>query len=351
MKNLIVKIILIVRAIAALIRKERKSPVEVGLMRSLGLWVQGFLRESYVIYDFDHNDRRDYLNDYVRLARIPICLRRKDSYLDNKLLFSAMARANVRVTLDYALIMNGSLIPLSNDPSIGDFESFERFCEKRSRFVLKPTDGGGGENVVIVENRGDHYLANGKRASSAELKMLVKNSKHGLLSDYVQQADYAKTIFPDTLNTVRMVTMIDPVNEEAFIATAIHRFGRKSSFPVDNWTNGGLSVSIDLETGVLGRAASYPRSGKLEWFDHHPDSGAAITGQQIPGWADIKREILSFAEKVKFLLYIGWDIAVVNDGFVIIEGNSNTDVNLLQLHGPLLRNQRVRDFYRHYKVI
>ena len=44
-------------------------------------------------------------------------------------------------------------------------------------------------------------------------------------------------------------------------------------------------------------------------------------------------------------------MVVTDDGFRILEGNQYTDVNLLQIHGPLLADPRVAAFYRRHRVI
>ena len=51
------------------------------------------------------------------------------------------------------------------------------------------------------------------------------------------------------------------------------------------------------------------------------------------------------------LKYIGWDVVITKKGLYIIEANNSTDVELLQVHKPLLINERVRNFYKYYKII
>jgi cell division septal protein FtsQ len=44
---------------------------------------------------------------------------------------------------------------------------------------------------------------------------------------------------------------------------------------------------------------------------------------------------------------VGWDVLVDATGeSVILEANRNSDVNLLQVHGGLLAEPRIRQFYQ-----
>ena len=82
----------------------------------------------------------------------------------------------------------------------------------------------------------------------------------------------------------------------------------------------------------------------------HPDSGAKIKGAVIPGWQDIKKEILALANKVSFMHFIAWDILVTEEGICIIEANTSSGVNIIQLWGGQ-RNKELGDFYRYHKAI
>jgi hypothetical protein len=183
-----------------------------------------------------------------------------------------------------------------------------------------------------------------------ELWARVEGLEDYIATTFVSQAAYAAAIAPGSTNTIRLLTIVDADGAPA-IATAVHRFGTARSWPVDNWTQGGLSVAIDLVTGRLGRGAVYPRTGELAWETHHPETGAAIEGMVVPGWAEVRAGILALAERLPFLPYVGWDVIVTDGGYTVLEGNHYSDVNLLQVHGPLLREPRVREFYRRQGVL
>ena len=71
----------------------------------------------------------------------------------------------------------------------------------------------------------------------------------------------------------------------------------------------------------------------------------------IPGWETLTRSLLQLASRLVSVPYIGWDICVIRDGFVVIEGNNRPDVNLMQIHRPLLLDARVQRFYKDRGVI
>jgi hypothetical protein len=72
----------------------------------------------------------------------------------------------------------------------------------------------------------------------------------------------------------------------------------------------------------------------------------------LPGWDRIRETVLRAAATMPCNRMAGWDVLVDADGVpVIIEGNGNSDVNLLQVHGGLLADPRVRRFYAAFGAV
>lgn len=59
----------------------------------------------------------------------------------------------------------------------------------------------------------------------------------------------------------------------------------------------------------------------------------------------------SRSTKLPFLPYVGWDIIVTDDGYRVLEGKAFSDVNVLQIHTPLLRDPRVHSFYKAHGIV
>lgn len=169
----------------------------------------------------------------------------------------------------------------------------------------------------------------------------------------MEEAEYARAIYPASTNTVRVLTMVDPDTNDAFPATALHRFGTSRSRPIDNLHAGGLSAPVDLDTGELGPAVLFPVKGRRrrDIVETHPDSGMPITGVSIPRWAAVLGQILSVATAVGDRLpYVGWDVVVTDDGSTIIEGNGRTGFGV-QVHGPVFDQPGILRFLAHHRVV
>src|SRR5699024_7586738 len=153
-------------------------------------------------------------------------------------------------------------------------------------------------------------------------------------------------INPNSLNTLRILTMIDATTKEPFIAKAVQRFGTLQSDFVDNFSAGGIAVDTDIESGVYKKGAIRNNQNQIDYLSQHPDTAVVFEGEQIKNWQEIKNIVLEMSQELPQLKYLGWDVIPFNEGFKILEANRNSDVNLFQLFGGLLRDDRIKKFYR-----
>lgn len=316
------------------------------------LWSRGFLAESRVLYNLGAHPAGDYLSDFARLQ----CKRINGSYsilLNDKLLFERVFGPRLGVPENLALARGGSLRSIS--PSLGLNRPVglgELLSRSPDGFVCKPVSGGGGEGIVVVR-RGDggSLRRNGQEIEAARFEEDLGRLDRYVLVAFVRQSAWSSRLNPSTTNTVRVLTMLDPDTEEPFIARCVQRIGVRRSAPVDNWSQGGLSARVDPDTGRLGPGATYPIDGVVRWHDTHPETGAAIAGETIPHWASIRAALLDAVRLFPMLRYVGWDVIPTDEGFSVIEGNFRSDVNLLQIHGGLLADPRVRRFYEAHGIV
>lgn len=138
------------------------------------------------------------------------------------------------------------------------------------------------------------------------------------------------------LATVRVLTCRD-LQGRFEVTNAVFRTSANPKSAVDNIHAGGIAAPVDLATGRLGPASDLGRGPKFAWHDAHPVTGAPITGRVLPFWPETMalatRAHAAFAQWA----VIGWDIAILDEGPLLIEANKGPDVDLIQRpsRGPI----------------
>jgi len=335
-----------------LAKKEARSPVPIALRDRFDMWRRGFLGESLIIYELDRNDPGAYVTDFERHVRTPDLNGRYRLVLQDKLLFARMLKnLGSQVVPAFGVIERGRM-RFTGGAAQDAAEYLIELLREHPRLVLKPLAGGGGEEIRFLRADGPQIVLNEQPISGKDLEQLTRSMKGDLVTRQIEQRAEIAALYPRTVNTLRMLTMWDEDLGEPFVAAAVLRIGRRECYPVDNWTRGGLTADVDIETGRLGRAVSHPGpTGRLVWHSHHPETAAAIEGFVLPGWNEIRARMMEICRGVPFLIYVGWDLILTGDGFRILEGNHYPDLNLMQVHRPLLREPRIVRFYEAHGVV
>ena len=104
----------------------------------------------------------------------------------------------------------------------------------------------------------------------------------------------------------------------------------------DNLNRGGIAATVDLASGELGQAQSFIVSEVMRGFayDRHPGTGGQIAGIRLPRWDDVIELGLRAHTHFGGFHSIGWDIAITDEGPVLIEGNHDWGVRFSQYQGP-----------------
>jgi hypothetical protein len=313
----------------------------VPLRRQLAAWRHGFYAETSRWYDFETYGFDAYVSDYARAGTLASINENRHILDDKVMTYLYLSHMGLPTPTLHGFIREGEIVWLGGqDPPPGGLDGL---LERRGKLVVKSRAGSGGSEFVLLHREAGTTYANG-RAVEDPRQALGRGSL--VISDFVEQHDRLAAIYPNTTNTMRLLTFTDVDTGEPFVAAATHRFGTKRSEPVDNVAAGGLSGGIDLETGVLRRVMYQQRasdgSTQDRWIEDHPDSGARITGTKIPHWQSVLDGALRAAAALPGSPCIGWDAVVTRDGFCIIEGNNRADVNMQIQVGPLLLDDRVR---------
>jgi hypothetical protein len=272
--------------------------------------------------------------------------------LDNKWLFYLhYQQFGLPVAEVYGIYEPGSGVSRTGEP-LGSATDLWRWLqrERPSTLVAKPLGGimgkrllilnelhYDGERIRVVTNTGEaldfedlmtvldrppkvkYYMSGGYELNLSGYLVQAKLEQHAVL----------RRLAPWTTNTVRVVTFLD-ARQEVEIQCTIARLGRQGNV-ADNWDRGGISVAVDTATGVMGAGVLKPKYGG-QWLEEHPDSGERFTGVQVPYWEEVLELCRRAAAVTPKVRSIGWDVAVTAEGPVLIEGNPDWDLPMVQVH-------------------
>jgi len=328
----------------------RKFYRPIGIKNIIWCFTHGFFPKHFVLFDFWKNDPSPYISDYEENFRISR-INKATALINNKLQFTEIVKSAVPMPDIKGIVESGMFVGYGNSSCAG-IDDLLQYIQSSKGVVLKPIDGDGGVGIFLLKYSNDQYWWNQSAITEQQVRDKIAGLNYYFISDLVEQHAYCTALYPHSVNTIRILTFLDPALHKPFIAVAAHRIGNNVSRPVDNCAKGGLTAAIDLETGKLSRAVrTYFEGERPTWYAQHPDSGTQIEGFVIPGWELIKRKTLELAQSFSFLPSIGWDIVVLPDGSItVLEANSGADLKLHQVHQPLLTDERVREFYQHYGI-
>ena len=116
---------------------------------------------------------------------------------------------------------------------------------------------------------------------------------------------------------------------------AIHarRVGNSEVDSFSHGASGNLLAGVDVDSGRLitaigSRSKSWPT---MRDVSAHPASGASIVGVELPFWPEVLELVKRAHVSITDLHTVGWDVAVLENGPVIVEANWRYDIDLIQV--------------------
>jgi len=194
-----------------------------------------------------------------------------------------------------------------------------------SMFFVKPDRGMGGKGIFTIKKKGNVFILPGNEELDQKTFNSIVRGRDFLVQEAISQKSDISAIYPSSVNTLRVITQYSDSGYR--IAAVVMRIGRNGSY-VDNSAQGGISVNIDTESGRFAGYAFTEHS--TESFDRHPGTGFIFGGYTLSNWEKIKNEILANASKAPELPEVAWDVAVQENGIVVIELNLNYGIDHLQ---------------------
>lgn len=187
---------------------------------------------------------------------------------------------------------------------------FTKFVNTYPKCIIKSLKEAGGNGIRIFD------VSKYQGGESMYDEVWKEFPGGAIMEELIQQHEALASFHPESVNTIRLTT-IKYDNKIDIIRRPFIRFGQGNSV-VDNGSKGGLIASIDFSSGII--TSVMDEMGKSYLI--HPDSKKTIVGFRIPYWEEAKSFAIELMKVVPESRYVGWDLALTEKGWIMVEGNS-----------------------------
>lgn len=252
----------------------------------------------FEMYNLNHDERKTIITRGVNNEILKKYNDLSKSYIfEDKALFNKL----------YNKYLNRNWIYLKDN-----LDEFKEYLKGKKEIIVKPLSLSCGKGVekIKVSDYKEEELYN----------YLIKTERY-LVEDVAKQHKTISKVYPESVNTVRIVTL----NKK--VVAAFIRFGNLGNV-VDNFNHDGMVTTINIDTGII----EYPALDKKEnIYEVHPYTNEKIVGLKIPMWDKVKELCIEACNVTPEIGYIGWDVCVGEEKPCLIEGNDFPGHDLYQL--------------------
>lgn len=201
---------------------------------------------------------------------------------------------------------------------------------KHKSFVVKPSQGSGGDGIVVIADVTDegYRKASGAILEPGDLQYQIYNILGGMFSlggqTDVAIVEYAVQFDPVFAEIAYQgVPDIRVIVYHGVPAMAMLRLPTRASDGKANLHKGGVGVGIDLSTGKTLTSIQNNR-----YIENHPETGHPLRDRQIPHWQTILEMATKLGDKTEFG-YLGVDILLDQEkGPLLLEINARPGISI-----------------------
>lgn len=233
-----------------------------------------------------------------------------------------------------------------------EVKNFASIVAKQFSFVVKPAEGSGGDGILVVTGRSERKrdtfrLSSGVLMSEGEIQHHISNIVGGQYSLSGQRdkalIEYCVHFDPTFAEvSYQGVPDIRVIVYRGYPAIAMVRLPTRASDGKANLHQGAVGAGVNLATGTT---LAGVLNDKL--VEDHPDTGAMVSGLQIPHW-DFILETSARGYEVSGLGYLGVDMVIDADlGPLILEMNARPGlaIQIANREGIANRIRRIEEIY------
>ncbi len=258
-----------------------------------------FSASEYFMYDFAHKNRSQ-----------------QSTFLTEKATYEMFYQFNDDKSLDYNTRDKWKVYRQLNKyyrreiccvTDVGQRQAFFSMLKEKQRLFCKPLCGSLGEKVRII--KADDFMN-----AEAFFELLQYYSPEGFLAEeIIEQTEFMKRLNPTSINTLRIMS----IRMDNRICMYFEmRIGEMFSI-ADNLGLRSLICGINPNDGTIISAYNKNRTS----FVSHPHTRAKIVGEKIPRFFEAVELAKELAGYYPGFRYLSWDLALTDEGWVIVELN------------------------------
>ena len=183
-------------------------------------------------------------------------------------------------------------------------DEFKKFISNKKEIIVKPLDGEGGHGIEKI-------TVDIKKYKDLYDKLILNNQT--LVEEVIIQDNIMNKIYDKSVNTLRMFTFVK--DGKAYFLQAVLKFGNGGV--CDNFSSGGMYTFVNDDGTVIAPAIDQEDN----YFEKHPITNQQIIGFEVPKFNEAVKLVKDAALVLPEVSYVGWDVAIGENGPVLVEGN------------------------------
>jgi len=186
-----------------------------------------------------------------------------------------------------------------------NYSDFEKFLKDNKSIIVKPIDDEGGNGV-------EKFVYSDDLDCKELYNKLISNGQL-LIEECIKQHEDMNVLYEKSVNTMRMFTFYK--NGKSYFLQAVLKIGNGGV--VDNFSSGGMYTYVSDAGDVYVEAID--KNDNI--YHTHPISNHKIVGFKVPMFKEAVELVKESAKVIPEVAYVGWDVAISENGPVIVEGN------------------------------
>lgn len=242
----------------------------------------------------------------------------KDKFYSNSILIGN----GIPAASHFGFISNGKLI------GFGGFErELDSLLKSDELFFLKRVTLEAGKGIYFCKPEGQVIWINNSSYTMEQFREFLHNFSW-ILQYNIQSNTKLKRVNKSALNTTRIVTILN--NKEPEYFSGFQVFATDNAL-TDSENGKSIYIGLNIKNQCLKQYGYYNAAIKnLAIAENHPESGIAFKSLHIP-YLDDAVQLCCRAHKLFYNNFIlGWDIAITDEGPIILEVNESPGIKMVQ---------------------